>query len=292
MERKTKPRHYIEAVLIYALPWLLRPLPFAWRVKIGGAILGWAIRAIGGLRRRIIDNLTLIYPAMPAREKRALMRRITRHIGRGFIEIFYTEDLYTSLTDVQIRPGALAEIAAAHKAGQPVIMVSGHFGQWEAVRVALKAEGLRSAAVYKPSKNPIFERRFAKVLAIGGAGVFPIGPAGMRPMLKHLRGGGIVSILLDQRVADGEIIDFMGQPALTSTAIVKLALKTGALVVPTYGRLMPDGKTEVIIERSVPQADPIAMQQAINDSLSAQVFAHPEQWYWLHNRWARPDLQN
>ena len=286
MEGKTKFRHYAEAVLIYALPWALRPLPFAWRVTLGGAILGWAIRAIGPLRRRITDNLTLIYPQMPKREKRALTRRIARHIGRGFIEIFYTEDLYASLTDIQIKPGALAEIAAAHAAGRPVIMVSGHFGQWEAVRVALKAEGMRSAAVYKPSGNPIFERRFAKVLAIGGAGVFPIGPTGMRPMLKHLRAGGIVSILLDQRVADGELIDFMGQPALTSTAIVKLAAKTGALVVPTYGRLMADGKTEVIIESSVPQDSPVAMQKVINDSLSAQVFASPEQWYWLHKRWA------
>ncbi len=288
MERKTKLRHYLEAVLIYALPWALRPLPFAWRVTIGGVILGWAIRAIPPLHRRILNNLTLIYPQMSAKEKRALTRKIARHIGRGFIEIFYTQDLYASLTDIQMQTGALAEIAAAHKAGQPVIMVSGHFGQWEAVRVALKAEGIRSAAVYKPSSNPIFERRFAKVLAIGGAGVFPIGPTGMRPMLKHLRAGGVVSILLDQRVRDGEMIDFMGQPALTSTAIVKMALKTGALVVPTYGRLMADGNTEVIIEPSVPRSTPIAMQTLINDSLSAQVFAHPEQWYWLHKRWAKP----
>lgn len=291
MERKAKFRHYIEAVLIYALPWSLRPLPFAWRVKIGGAILGFAIRAIPVLRRRIMDNLDLIYPEKSGPSKRALLRKIARHIGRGFIEIYDAEDYYKLLSDVKIRPDALEEVAAAQKSGRPVIIVSGHFGQWEAIRVMLLRAGLVSAAIYKTSSNPIFEKRFAKMMSIGGAGLFHVGLSGMRPMLKHLRSGGIVSVLLDQRVNDGELVDFMGQPALSSTAMINLALKTGALVVPTYGRILEGGQTEVIVEPAMPHGDPIAMLQALNDSLAAQVQARPEQWYWLHKRWARPDLQ-
>ncbi len=291
MERKTKIRHYIEAVLIYALPCALRPLPFAWRVFVGGGILGFAIRGIPVLRRRIADNLDLIYPEKSSAAKRALLRKIARHIGRGFIEIYYAEDYYKLLDGVKIRPEALEEIVAAQNAGQPVIMVSGHFGQWEAVRVMLLRAGLVSAGIYRMSSNPIFERRFVKMMSIGGAGLFQTGRSGMRPMLKHLRAGGIVSVLLDQRVPDGELIDFMGQPALSSMAMINLALKTGALVVPAYGRILEGGQTEVIVEPSVPHGDPVAMLQTVNDSLSAQVRARPEQWYWLHKRWARPDLQ-
>ncbi len=289
MERKTKLRHYLEAVLIYALPWALRPLPFRWRVAMGGALLGFAIRMIPSLRKRIEHNLALVMPEKA--QDKTFIKRIARHIGRGFMVLFYTKDYHAGLSGVEMAPDAFAQIKAAQAAGQPVIIVSGHFGEWEAIRVMLARAGLPSASIYREAGNPIFERHFAEAMAVGGAGLFQTGLKGTRKMLKHLRAGGIITILLDQRVDDGVPLDFLGKPALSSPIIPELAVKTGALLVPAYAPLRADGRVEIIVDPPIPHGDPLDMLQAVNDSLSAQIRAHPEQWYWLHRRWARPDLE-
>ncbi|MBL1434735.1 MAG: lysophospholipid acyltransferase family protein [Rhodobacteraceae bacterium] len=288
MERKTKFRHYIEAVLIYALPWALRPLPFAWRVTIGGAVIGFALRHVPSLRRRIEDNVALVLPEMAA--QKGFLQRISRHIGRGFMVLFYSKDYHEKLSGVEMAPEAFAEIKAAQAAGKPVIVVSGHFGEWEAIRVMLSRAGMPSASIYREAGNPIFERHFAKAMAVGGAGLFQTGLNGTRKMLKHLKAGGIITVLLDQRVNEGKVLDFMGKPALSSSIMATLAVKTGALMVPVYAPLNAQGKVQLIVEPAIVHGQPLAMIQAINDSLSTQVRAHPEQWYWLHKRWARPDL--
>ena len=154
----------------------------------------------------------------------------------------------------------------------------------------LARAGMPSASIYREASNPIFERHFAKAMAVGGTGLFQTGLNGTRKMLKHLRAGGIITVLLDQRVNAGEVLDFMGQPALSSTIMATLALKTGALMVPVYAPLNAQGTVQMVVEPAIEHGQPLAMTQAINDSLSTQVRAHPEQWYWLHKRWARPDL--
>jgi len=283
MERKTKFRHYIEAVLIYALPWSLRPLPFHWRVSLGGAIIGFAVRRVPSLRRRIEQNLALVFPEMT--DQKSFIKRVSRHIGRGFMVLFYSKDYHKKLKGVQMAPDALDEIKAAQAAGKPVIIVSGHFGEWEAIRVVLSRAGMPSASIYREAGNPIFERHFAKAMAVGGAGLFQTGLKGTRKMLKHLRAGGIITVLLDQRVGGGEPLDFLGHAALSSPIMAELAIKTGALLVPAYAPLV-EGKVALIVEPAITHGDPTKMLQAINDSLSAQVRAHPAQWYWLHRRWA------
>ncbi len=289
MKSKTKPRHYIEAVLIYALPSLLRPLPFAWRVSLGGAMLGFAVRVVPTLRRRIMHNIALVMPEKMA--DKAFIKQISRHIGRGFMVLFYSKDYHKQLCGVKMAEGAFDEIKAAQAAGKPVIIVSGHFGEWEAIRVMLSRAGMPSASIYREARNPIFERHFAKAMAVGGAGLFQTGLKGTRKMLRHLKAGGIMTVLLDQRVNEGAVLDFMGHPALSSPIMAELALKTGALLVPVYAPILADGQVELRVEPALPHGEPAQMIQAVNDSLSAQVLARPEQWYWLHNRWARPDLQ-
>lgn len=290
MKRSPKRRHYIEALLIYALPLAMRPLPFALRIKLGGAIIGFAIRHLPPLKRRILHNLGFIYPHMPPREKHALLKRISRHIGRGFMVIFYRRDYTKNLKNVEMAEDCLAPIETAHNSGQPVILVSGHFGEWEAIRALLFKAGLQSASIYREASNPIFDRHFVKSMSADNMPLFPTGLKGMRQVLKYLKSGGIITMLLDQRVNDGIPLDFMGKPALSSPIMAELAIKTGALLLPVYAPVLDDGRVKIIIEPPIKHSDPITMTKALNDSLSAQVRAHPAQWYWLHKRWARPDL--
>lgn len=292
MKQKTKIHHYFEALLIWALPFALRPLPFSLRVRVGGVLVGGIIRSIPVLRKRITRNLALIYPDMQKAEQSALTKRISTNIGARFIEVFYNQKFHTRHKSFHFAPGTFDNIIAAHLAGRPVILVSGHFGQGEAVRAVLARKGHPSAVIYKENLNPIYERHHKRAISFDGAPLIPTGVAGTRAMIKHLKTGGIVSVLLDQRVNDGEPLDFLGHPALSSTVMATLAIRTNALLVPIYAIVRADHSgCDIVADPPIAHTTPHQMTQEINDSLSARVRENPEQWYWLHKRWARPDLQ-
>ena len=279
----------MEATLFWLLPVMLRPLPFALRVRVGGRIIGPILLLIPKTRKRLSDNLDLKYPDISPTEKRRFMGRITRNTGRRFIEIFYNGAFHKRLAEMHLEDGALDQIAKARKNGRPVILVSGHFGQWEAPRAILKSAGFEAGAIYKKNNNPIFERHHYAEIAKGGEPLLQTGPAGARAMVKHLKSGGIFAILLDQANLKGALLDFFGLPAYTSLGAAELALKYNALLVPCYGIFRRDGRNiDVIFEPAIPHSDPVSMTQALNDSLAARIKTNPEQWYWLHRRWKMP----
>ena len=92
--------------------------------------------------------------------------------------------------------------------------------------------------------------------------------------------------LLDEKSDDGAKLPFLGQPALTSLAAARLALKYDLVMVPAFGLRIGDGKEfEVQFEAEIPHSDVLTMTQTFNDLLSARILEHPEQWYWLLQRW-------
>ena len=102
----------------------------------------------------------------------------------------------------------------------------------------------------------------------------------------HMAGaGGILAVLIDQRLANGVPLSFMGKKAYTPVSIADLALKLNALVVPAYAVRQPDLSYEVLIEDPIEHSTAIEMTQALNDSLDRRVQKNPEQWLWIHRRW-------
>ena len=93
--------------------------------------------------------------------------------------------------------------------------------------------------------------------------------------------------MLDEKYAEGVRLPFLGRPALTSLAAAQLALKYDLAMVPAYGIRCPEGdRFDVVFEAPIPHCDAQTMTQAFNDSLSARIREHPDQWYWLLRRWA------
>ena len=105
-------------------------------------------------------------------------------------------------------------------------------------------------------------------------------------MVKYLRRGGIVAIMLDQAVEDGEYFDFFGVPAKTATSAAKIAIKLNALVVPSYAiRSKKTDKIKIYFEDPIPNSNYRNMTAMITKSIETRVSNNPEQWYWLHRRW-------
>ena len=249
-------------------------------------MVGLLVRFFPLARRRVESELRRIYPDMPRRERLDLCRNMGRNMGRTLYEILHCSEFQTLHHRNTVSGPGLAALQKAHADGKGAIIVSGHFGQWEAVRSTLKSLGLETGAVYKPQTNRHYERRLYSGIAAGGKPILATGKIGTRALVRHVQSGGFIAILLDEKYPDGVRLPFLGQPALTALVAAQLAIKYDLPMVPAFGTRTEDGtKFAVDFDAPIPATDSITMTKAFNDNLSARILAHPDQWYWLLGRW-------
>jgi Kdo2-lipid IVA lauroyltransferase/acyltransferase len=267
----------------------LLALPYGVRVPLCGWVMSRLIAPYAGYGTRVRDNLALVLPDLPDAEVRRLMRVVPDNVGRTLIEIYSGKAFATRATARPISGAGLAALDEANAAGRPVILVTGHFGNYDASRAALIARGFRVGALYMPMRDPAFNAHYVRAISGIGTPVFPRGPEGLKGMVRFLRGGGMLGMLIDQHMPHGAPLTYFGRPALTALSAAELALKYDALLVPTYGIRQPDGLSfQVVVEPPIPRGTPQDMTQALNDSLEALVRQHLDQWFWIHRRWKMP----
>ena len=261
-------------------------LPYDTRVRFMGGFMQHVFGPIAGYRRRALRNLAMIWPDMSDKQRARIAGGCLNNAGRSFIENYSADDFPTRMAqNTPVGPGAAA-LEQANKDGRPVILVTGHFGNYEATRAALVARGYDIGGLYRDMNNPYFNAHYVKTMEAFGGPVFPQGRKGTAGFVRHLKGGGQLVLLFDQHVLYAPILDFMGEPARTALSAAELALRYDALLIPFYGLRQPDGLSfETVLEAPIPHSDPTEMTQALNDSLAARVKETPEQWFWVHRRW-------
>lgn len=256
------------------------------RARIFGGMVGFAMRWFPPARWRFDHEVLRVFPDMPRGQRAALRREMGRNMGRTLYEILHSAEFQSRPDRFHVSGPGLAALELARAAGKGAIVVSGHFGQWDAVRAVLKARGMETGAVYRKQKNRFYQRGFLAGIEEGGRPVIATGRSGTMELVRHLRGDGFVAIMIDEKYAQGAPVPFLGLPALTSTAPAALALKYGLPLVPAYGTRRPNGSEfDVEFEAPIPHSDPLTMTRAVNDSLSGRVLKDPGQWYWLLRRW-------
>ncbi len=281
-----------EHIPFVAFLWAMRLLPFNARIRAGGVLVGGLVAHLPKAKRRIRQNLRYIYPDISDAEIEHLTKGIGRNFGRTFTEIFFN-DAYRKRQELFHASGpGFSALKAASESGKGAVLVSGHFGQWEAIRHYCAAQGIPVGAVYRPNTNVYFDRIFLRELKKAGAPIFPSGRKGTIDVLKFVQGGGVVAILTDQRVPNAPVYDFLDKGAETSTVAAKIALKHDVPLIPVYGTRRTDSlDVDIAFEAPIPPSDADTMTQAINDSLSARVRENREQWFWLHRRWGILDQE-
>jgi KDO2-lipid IV(A) lauroyltransferase len=271
-----------------ALLGVARALPYRARLAFGSAFARAAAALVPSLRARVENNLRLIFPEMPPAERVRIRRAMADSFGRTMMEVM-TPAAFEARADWTGPEGpGWSALQQARAEGRGALLVSGHFGQWQAVRAALKAHGIESGALIRPVKNPWLNRDYLACVEAGGRPVVGRDGSGLRELVRHLRAGGVMAILLDQYTMRGVPIDFLGKPAPSGTFVAELALKYGVPMIPVYGTRAPDGvHVTVDFEAPIPPTTPLEMTQAAADSLAARVRAKPEQYFWLHRRWVK-----
>lgn len=264
----------------------LRLLPYRLRVPFGGWIMSRLVAPVAGYRRRIRENLGLIFPDMAPDEVRRITRAVPDNFGRALVETYSAREFVRRAAGLSLEGNGVEALASAHESGRPVILVTAHIGNYEACRAALRARGYGVGALYMEMTNRFFNRHYVAALSEIGGPLFPRGRQGLAAMIRFLRKGGMLGMLLDQHMRSGRLLRFFDHEALTALSAAELALKYDALIVPIYALRQPDGLSfRILVEAPIPHGDPVVMTQALNDSLERLVRAHMGQWLWIHRRW-------
>jgi KDO2-lipid IV(A) lauroyltransferase len=261
-------------------------MPYPMRVRFVGALTRGLVAPLAGYHRRSDANLRLIFPALGPAERRQIARAAADNAGRTLVEIFSGGTFIDHVRDAPATGPGHDAIAGARAEGRPVILVSGHFGNYDVPRGWFAARGVEVGGLYKPLANQGFNEAYVEAISRVSTPVFERGRRGLGQMVGFLKEGGMLGVLFDQRLPRAETLDFLGQPARTAFSAAELALKYGALMVPVYGIRQPDGLSfEFAAEAPIPHSDARTMMQAATDSLAARVRAMPGQYFWIHRRW-------
>jgi Kdo2-lipid IVA lauroyltransferase/acyltransferase len=177
--------------------------------------------------------------------------------------------------------------------GGPLIMLTGHFGNWEMAGYLFGVFGFPPNSVARPLDNPYLDRFLRTFRKRTGQKMIPK-TGGYDQMLDVLRSGGVLSFLADQDAGqNGLYVEFFGRPASTHKAIALLALAHNAPVIVGYARRIGPGfRYEVgcseIIEPSewTGTADDVRLlTQRYTSALETIIRRDPDQYLWLHRRW-------
>jgi KDO2-lipid IV(A) lauroyltransferase len=289
--RKT-PSDYMANLAILSILGIARAIPYRARVPMVGWIVSRLVSPIAGYSKRVRENLNLIFPDMPEAEVERLVKAVPDNAGRTLIEIYSGRDFTKRFASAPLTGPGVAALDEAHANGRPVVLVTGHFGNYDAPRAALIAKGYNVGALYREMNNGYFNPHYVNAISQVGTPVFPRGRKGLSGLIRFLRDGGMVGFLIDQYMQDGADVTFFGHRAPTALSAMELALKYDALVVPAYGIRQPNGLDfEVVCEAPIEASDPLTMTQALNDSLEALVRENLDQWFWIHRRW-KPERQS
>jgi len=278
--------HYLTNAFIVGLIRLALVLPYKARIAFVGWVVQHVIGPVAGYRARALENLAMIWPQMPQERRAEIASKCLNNVGRSFIENYSARDFPKRMAKNTPTGAGVAALEKAAEQGKPVILVTGHYGNYEAMRACLVARGYDIGGLYRNMKNPYFNAHYVQTMEAFGGPVFPQGRRGTAGFVRHLKEGGQLVLLFDQHVFGAPALDFLGQPANTALSAAELALRYDALLIPFYGIRQADGVSfDTVLEAPVPHSDAVTMTQALNDSLTARVEADPGQWFWVHRRW-------
>ena len=277
---------YLTNLALMSVIGTARLLPYASRARFIGWLTSRVIAPLAGFDKRIRNNLAHTLPDMPADEVDRMVRAVPDNMGRALIETYSGAPFVRLAQQAPVTGPGLEVLEQARAEGKPVIIVTAHFGNYDAARASLIHHGFEIGGFYRPLDNPYVNKHYTRAITAIGEPLFTQSRKGMANMVRHLKGGGVVAIVADRHAVGGEIMPFFGKPAATSLVTAELALRFGAPLLPVYGLRKPDGLNfEIVTQEPIPHSDPETMTREITDRLETLVREHMDQWFWIHRRW-------
>jgi KDO2-lipid IV(A) lauroyltransferase len=272
---------------------LIQYIPSGARRRLADLLAGALYNLSFKHRLIAMHNLMRSFPEKSLPEIKNILRKSYSSFAVVVSDFFDIPSLKKEKLHHVIRVEGLENYREALKEAKGVLLFGAHFGNWEIGNAALALLTRPFVFLYRVFDSPFLEKNITGVRASYGNTSLSKDKA-MRPILRLLKNGSTINMLIDQNVAwyDGVFVDFFGRQACTTTGLALLALHTKAPVLPAFTRRLPDGgylleigKKVDIVDSGNRVQDVLTNTQIFTKMIEEQIRKYPEQWLWLHQRW-------
>ncbi len=240
------------------------------------------------------NNLRIAFgPELTDAQREIISRNTFIHLACVLLELPSLLKLNRSNLPRYIEFSGLENLYAVKAKGTGVLVMASHFGNWELMSLAVSLRFWPFNVVVRPLDNPTLDRWIDRIRSRGGNRTIPKSNSAMS-ILRLLRQGKAVAFLIDQNADwyEGVYVPFFREIACTNKALATLALRTGLPVLPVYNYRRPDGRYQMVFEPEVQLirsgstlADIEENTALFNRIIEGYVRDHPDQYFWLHQRW-------
>jgi KDO2-lipid IV(A) lauroyltransferase len=287
-------RDLLEFIASWSLLRFLGAVPRPLALAVAAALAHLLYWATPRFRRIAEQNLRMALPELSAPERRAITRGVYRSLGRLLAECARFPRLnFQNIREIVAYDG-LEHYQAAVARGHGVLFLTAHLGPWELGAFAHALWGYPIHILYRPLDNPRLDRLVNRYRTLSGNRLIDKRDAA-RGLIAALARNETVGILADQNTSldEGVFVNFFGIPASTTAGIARVALHTGAAVVPAFCvwdassrryRIQFEPPLEFVVTSDREQ-DLRAATQQMASVIEKYIRRYPDQWLWIHRRW-------
>ena len=291
-------RFQVERFLFWIIRILARGTPRG-AFLASGRMFGRLAYVLDNRHRKVAyQNFETAYPGASIDQARKTIVSCYQFFGSYLFDMLthFPKFRAERMTDFEYE--GLEHLQEAYARGKGVIILTGHLGVWELMGMAHGFKGFPLGVIARKLDNPYLNSLLERLRTSTGNFVI-YKTEGFRPLLRAMRQGKGVAILIDQNIItdDRIFVDFFGKPAATTPVVGLLKLKTDAAVIPAFAVPLSGNRYRFIyappldVRRSADRkADVKSITQACTAVIEEQIRKNPDCWLWMHRRWkTRPE---
>ena len=278
--------YFLQATIIYFLLFFGRIIG----VKLGRSMFSFIFLYFAHYfksKKVINKNLKIFKKDITSIEKNKILSSMWKNYGMTFVEYIFLDRMKKNSSHIEIKGKEILKDIIEGK--KQAIFISGHFANFELMSMEITKRNVKLATIYRPLNNfflnPLMEYLRKKYVCNNQ---IKKGIKGVREVMNYIKNGFNIALMIDQRVSEGEKVNFFGQPAYTTTLPAQLALKYKLPIIPVFIERDKNSKFIIEFQKEIDihnYKNKIDLTLKLNEILEAMIRKNPNQWIWTHNRW-------
>lgn len=283
---------WLEARAFAFIFWFMRWLSLEQASRLSAFAFG-LVGPYGDKADKARSNLAIAFPDASEEWRERTTRQIFHYLGISAAELLKLDEIWEQRQqrlEWNIAPGA-AEVIERKGAA---VFVSAHIGAWQLTNLLSLEYDLSVSTIYAPESNDTLRDMMFQLRESLGVKLISK-DAGVRPLMKELAAGNSIGMAMDTRLDTGKLLPYFGRDALTNTTAARLALRSGAALLPIRGVRLPGNRFRICVYNPLVSEQPDApmeeqaaeMTIQINRCFEEWIREYPEQWICLKRRWPK-----
>ena len=279
--------------------WLASRLPKRVSYAVGWLVMAIAHRRMRDVTRALVENLRVVWPDASDRELDRRALAIYRSYGRDVVDFIGSLSMSRARLDRLFVLRERERFEAARALGRGLILVTGHFGNWEIGAVMMRHFGFPLDVVAMAEPDPVvndLRRRMRDSLGVGTIEVRQSLDTALQ-IRRRLADNAIVAMLMDRHLGRDRVrVTFFGRDAWFLRAPALMGYLSGAPLVPCFIERQRDGRFVVLpgvpihVDRTIERDEAVRrVAQAFAVALEERIRERPDLWYQFYPYWSSQD---